>query len=147
MSLVRMHAFSFILFGWTTYVKLHSFWIEVFSHVVYFFANKVSRITMVCNVHLPMVYVIWSKKDKSKVKTLWEDHKIWKKSPSCFDKYLVNQLIWQNKREIFFKFFLAFSEKLNFNATCQHAKISKLTILRAGLRVGSLMASLTFPKL
>ena len=39
---------------------------------------------------------------------------IWKKSPSCFDVYLVNQLICQNKREIF-QIFVAFLEKLIFN--------------------------------
>ena len=39
-----------------------------------------------------------------KVKILWEGHKNLKKSPSCFDVYLVNQLIYQNKREIYSNF-------------------------------------------
>ena len=48
-----------------------------------------------------------------KVKTLWEGHKIWKNF-TLVDVYLVNQLICQNKRENFFQFFVAFTEKLNF---------------------------------
>ena len=36
-----------------------------------------------------------------KVRTLWEGHKIWTKSLSCFDFYWANQLICQNKREFF----------------------------------------------
>ena len=50
----------------------------------------------------------------SKVKTLWEGHKIWKKSPSCFDVYLLSKSANLSKQEIFFQICVAFSEKLNF---------------------------------
>ena len=37
-----------------------------------------------------------------------------KKNPTCFDKTAVFTQQCQNKREIFFQIFVAFSEKLNF---------------------------------
>ena len=41
-----------------------------------------------------------------KVKTFWEGHKFWKKSPTCFDIYSVK---WET-----FSNFVAFLENLNF---------------------------------
>ena len=55
----------------------------------------------------------WLKNGFCKVKTLWEGHKIWKKSPTCFDKTDVFTQYRQNKWEIFSSF-VAFSEKLDF---------------------------------
>ena len=47
-----------------------------------------------------------------KVQTLW-GHKVWKKSPTCFDKTLV--LLSSIKTSgRFFQIFVAFSEKLDF---------------------------------
>ena len=53
--------------------------------------------------------------EDSKVKTLLEGRKIWKKSPTCFDKqqelFLLNSV---KTSKIVFQIFVAFSEKLDF---------------------------------
>ena len=46
-----------------------------------------------------------------KVETLWEGHKIWIKSLTCFDKTAVFTQQCQNKWDTFFQIFVAFSRK------------------------------------